>query len=849
MSDTIFPTLQGLLHTESGNQVLQLAQTQFTGPIQSALSDYLNGLTLQLGPDASLNVNPSTGQLSLQAREGSANLALQATTTGATITLSSAQYPDAQVVLTFTETDDGVQLTLSASMGDTLQWPLQNLWPQLLNWTPANQMTFAKGQLSLGYAAQALTFSGQGSMLYDNQRFLSAALCVQHAKGQTGVMLGAVVAQWSPGSLWPPLSSLVFDNSGLVVSTLDGQSGSLESLGLLSAEQVPAIAADFDIAPGFVLFTSLQLSGTLKAIANFMGNVTQLDLFASYSKSGDKSLQAVLRNRFSAMANNVFEFDSFSLGWQDPGSGGSTITASADGTFHPDAKSAIALSLSGSIVPSQGDLSLIIALKNWVQPFGLETVTIVELQAGVTVGAAAGGVTLVAGGDLKLQNPDSPQYEFEVGFAVEVVDFEVPNGIALWTQADQAPMSVSNIIDAAFALDVSPAALKREGEPVVAEVVQFLDTLISVKQFTFWFVQGAQIQKIGDHGPFPAGFGVEAQFALLGQEDVNLSATLAESGDAKAGFSGYIQLSRAVEWGSIFTLSGWDPTTRKPTSQGPQLAIAATPDGIVVPNVNNGEPIRFFSSLYLKFIDLVEDHLYALATTDNRFQLDYAVQNGQPAGHCGVWSGDSITFMLNPQAAELAASFGFNFGWKDLTWGGITLWGVTLVPTLALPNFSIAAGLGFAASLTRLTVNGNFNFSLLGLNLNLGSPSQPYTLFDVNVAGVVSSLGDVAGHLLDEVKQEASKLIEAMLGDLDAFMAWAKDQWRNLVNGLQLIGQILKDQFKQLGEALAKALQALGALAAEVQQVLVALGYLLEDVAKWVGDLFGCPMTKAANKL
>ena len=30
---------------------------------------------------------------------------------------------------------------------------------------------------------------------------------------------------------------------------------------------------------------------------------------------------------------------------------------------------------------------------------------------------------------------------------------------------------------------------------------------------------------------------------------------------------------------------------------------------------------------------------------------------------------------------------------------------------------------------------------------------------------------------------------------------------------------------------------------------MVALGYELEKVVKWVGDLFGCPVSKASNAL
>ncbi|GKT15737.1 hypothetical protein AVHY2522_09185 [Acidovorax sp. SUPP2522] len=851
MSNDIYTTLQGVLKTDAASKVLQLAQSQFPGPIQTALGYYLNGITLQLGPSASLAVDPSSKQLQLQAQLDGADLDLQATPSGATLTLTSKQYTDAQVVLTFSRGDSGVEMALSATMGASLQWPLQSLWPAELDWTPANQIAFSQGQLTLSYATgPSIQFNGQGGLLYSGQPFLNAALSVQRTDQGAGVMFGAVVQQWSPGSLWTPLSALTFNDSGVVVSTIAGQSGSLASLGLLSADDVPAIAADFDIAPGFVLFSSLQLTDSLKAIANFMGDVSQLDLFATYAKdSGDKTLKAVLKNTFSAQGNGVFEFDGFKLEWEDPGQGSSSASASASGIFRPDAGTEITLGLTGSIVPSQGDLSITLKLQNWNQPFGLQTVDIVELQGTVTVGAEAAGVTLSAGGDLKLQNPNAPQYEFDVGFEVEVVDFEVPNGIAVWTQADQQPMQLSNVFNAAFALDFSPQTLDNDHEPEIADVVRFLDEIISIKQFTFWFVEGAQLQKIGDRGPFPAGFGLQAEFSLLDQDDVQVTATLAESADAKAGFSGYILVQKAIAWGSVFALSGWDPTTSKPNGQGPMLAIAATPDGIVVPQINGGNPVRFYSSLYLKFLDVVEDHLYALATTDNQFQLDYAVQNGQPTGGCGAWVGDRITFMLNPQAKQLSASFGFNFGWHDIEWDGITLWGVTLVPKIQLPDFSVAAGLGFSASMQALVVTGYFDFSLFGLDLHLGDQASPYTLLNVNVAGVIAQLKDVAGHLLTALKQEASALIQAVLSGLSSFVAWVKDQWRNFVNGLQLVGQILQDQFKQLGKDLASVLQSLGALAAEVQQAMVALGYELEKVADWLGDLFGCPISHGSNAL
>lgn len=855
MSNSVFTTLQGLLTSDAGKHALALARDTFPGPIQSVLNDYMNGITLTLGDVAVLKVDPSTGQLSVSAQDGQASIDLQASASGATLTVTSTQYTDAKVVLTFTQLAAGVKLELAATMGATLQWPLQALWPAMLNWTPANEIVFANGALDLLVQPDnSVVFTGQGSILYDKQAFSQAAIHVQHTAGATGVMLGVVVDQWSPGSIWAPLSALTFDHSALVVSTLASDSGSLASLGLLKAADVPALQADFTIAPGFLFFSSVQLSGKLAPIARFMGNVSQLDLFGSYgSGNGALQLQAVLKNSFSAQDNSVFQFDGFNLAWDVAGPGkntpDSTITASASGTFHPDASTVIAVSLAGTLIPSEGDLSLTFSLQNWNQPFGLATVDILDLQGGVTIGAAAGGATLSFGGDVKLQNPASPQYEFEVGFEVEVLDFEVPNGIVLWTKADQLPMTLSNVLDAAFALDFSQQAFKQAGEPALGDVVAFLDELISIKQFTAWFVEGASLQKIGEHGPFAAGFGLQAQFALLGQEDVQVSLTLAEKASASAGFSGYIEMQEAITWGSVFALSGWDEQSGQPSAQGPAFAIAATKDGIVVPGVNQGQPVRFYASLYLKFLDVVTEHLYAMATSGNQFEIDYAVQEGSAAGGAGTWGGDTIVFKLDPSARQLSAAFSFNFGWQGIAFGGITLWGVTLVPQISLPNLSVAAGLSLSASTQALVAMGYFDFDVFGLSLHLGSSDSPYSLFNVNVSSVIADLKDVAAQVLAAIKKELAGLLQDALKTLDAFLGWAKGQLQNFVNGLQQVAQILKDQFQQVETALVNLLKGLGAAAAEVQHVMVALGYAVDQVESWVGDAFGCAVKQASNLL
>ncbi|MEI8633330.1 hypothetical protein P4S72_17260 [Vibrio sp. PP-XX7] len=107
----------------------------------------------------------------------------------------------------------------------------------------------------------------------------------------------------------------------------------------------------------------------------------------------------------------------------------------------------------------------------------------------------------------------------------------------------------------------------------------------------------------------------------------------------------------------------------------------------------------------------------------------------------------------------------------------------------------------------------------------------------------------MAKQLLTTLKNEVGKLLEDVLTDVDKFIDWVKNHWKNFVNGLGLVGKILKDKFKKVEKELAKALQDLGAAAAQVQQVLRTLGYDIKQAAQWVGDLFGCPIEKASNQL
>ncbi|MEI8633328.1 hypothetical protein P4S72_17250 [Vibrio sp. PP-XX7] len=178
MNNSIYDTLKNLKTDDGKKQSLALAADTFPGPIQTVINDYLNGVTIPLGSSAQLTVNPSSKTLDLKAEIDNAKLNIQPTSDGATITLSSTEYKDAQVILTFKKVTDGVDFSLSATMGDSLQWQLKSLWPQLLDWTPANQISLSKGQLSLSDANEEIDFTGQGAVLFDNKDFLNGAVRV-----------------------------------------------------------------------------------------------------------------------------------------------------------------------------------------------------------------------------------------------------------------------------------------------------------------------------------------------------------------------------------------------------------------------------------------------------------------------------------------------------------------------------------------------------------------------------------------------------------------------------------------------------------------------------------------------
>ena len=844
--------IENKITTTAKQKVFSLTQNAFPGPIQSIIGDYLNGITIPLGSAGSLTVDPNTKQLELNSNIDSADLALDGSADKATLTLSSTKssLKGASIKLTFNKIDAGVSLEMDISMGDSLQWELDSVWPQYLDWAPANKLGLSKGELDLTVASgDKIDFTGTGSMVYDDQVLANGAIRVEHNDSTTGILVGVVVVSWSPGDFWKPLNVLTFNHSGLVFATLDIDSNSLVSLCLLEASQVPALNGDFTIKPGMAFFTSLQLTGKLNSVATFMGNVTEIDLFAFYAKtSGDLSIKASLLDSFGAGGKEVFQFNGFTLDWENPETALGSITASAVGHFNPDPSTSIELDLSGTVDPSGGDFSLNFTLKNWPHPFEIPTVTIEEATAGVTIGAQSEGVTIDFGGEIKLQNPSNPNEEFELSFIFEIADFEVPTGIALLMDADYEELDLTSALGAAFAVDLSPQTLKKKGDTALAEIVTLIDDLIKIKNFDFWFVEGATLTLSGQS--YPPGFGLKSDFDFFNQEEVDVSVILSEKPSLTTGYSGSILLEEAIQFGKVLDIAGWDPDKNQKTNSGPEFAIAATPDGKVIEGINNGKPVYFYTSAYLTFVDLLDAHIYGIATPDGIFQFEEAVQAGTKVGSSGAWAGESIIIGLNPKQFEFNASFSFNFGWKNIQWPALKLWGVTLVPSGSLPSFNVMAALSVYASLQLFTVKGAFDFDFLGAHLDWGGPGDEKTLLTLSLKDAVTSISELAEKLLDKLKDIISDLLEAALDSVLKFINWVKNKLNQFVDGLKAVALILKNEFKLVEKDLVNALKEVGALAAEVQKVLIDdLEYAASKVEGWLKEVYGCAIEQASNLL
>jgi hypothetical protein len=822
------------------NEGLNLASGLFPGVIQTAIDYYLNGVTIPIGSGGSLTVSGTGVNLQLEmspvAFEG------EATANGATLQISgTGDYADAYIKVTFTKVSDSqVSIELDATMGDNLSWKLSDLWPGLLDMAPFNEVNFEKGQLTLTIDENnTIDFNGSGDLYYKSEMLAAGAIKIIYNGETTGtpdkskisVLAGVVVESWSPGSIWSPLNDVTFKQSGLLFSSLpEATSATLTSLNLFNDSDVPSIVTgDFDVKEGVTFFTTLELDNFLAPLVNLIGKNQTLALYANSDLDNNLTLIAKYgASGFKPSSDAIFEFEGFELEWDIVVGKSYDLTAAASGKFYPPdgSEDGIELTLSGTIKPEEGDISVTLTIGDWVHPFGYDHLTVKEFYASVVMGAQAGGVTIQAGGDFQFTTDD--QNTFEFGVAAEITDFEVVTGIAFLLK-DTSPgqeITIGDLINGITSIDTSSIP-----------GIDFINTILTVKNVDFAVVEGASLH-IGDK-VFNQGFTANADFDVLEQTEIIIDVEITGSGTDEK-FSGLAQMVEAVKIGEIFTLSGYDNVKKIPDlTKGPMIAVAS--DGIVVKGVNNDQPVYFYANGYIKVLDVIEDYLYGIATKDGLFEFTLSVQEGVQVGNSGTWGGYTVSAGLNPETYSFHTSFDFNFGWKNVSIGPLSVFGVQLIPEVSLPNFSISAGLGVFADGKNMTFElmGELTFDFLGINFEYGSYNNMKTIFKIDLSQALTSLSDIKDAIWSWLLNNIAGLLADAFDQLSKFVDWVKQNMEKLFLDAKQVAEIIYKEFTKITDDIANALKDIGYAASQVYDALVnGLNVLASEAEKIVDSIF-----------
>jgi len=828
---------------------LSLASGLFPGVIETAMKYYLNGVTIPIGTGGSLKVTGSGANLQLDmcpvSFEGLATAdkaVLKVSGTGA--------YTYAYIMVTFTKISaDEVSIELDATMGENLSWKLSELWPGLLDHAPFNEVNFEKGQLTLKIGEDKnIDFSGTGDLYYKSEKLAAGAIRVVYNGEATGeqddakicILAGAVVANWSPGSIWAPLQDVKFKQSGLLFSSLPKASATtLTDLKLFDESDIPSIVTgNFEVKQGITFFTTLELDNLLKPLASLMGENQTLALYANSDLNNKLTMMARYgASGFKPSPDALFEFENFELEWDIVIGSSYDITASAKGKFYPPDGSTqgINLTLSSTIKPTDGSIGLTLQIGDWVHPFGYERLTVKEFYTSVILAASSAGVSVQLGGDFMFTTDDNKNFEF--GVAGEVLNFEVLTGIAflLKKNNDKNDLSIGDLINGITSINTSDVP-----------GINFINDILRIKYVDFAVVEGESLH-IGDR-IFKKGFTAHASFDVLQQTQVLLDVEITHTG-TKQNFKGLAKMEKAVKIGDVFTLSAYDNEKKTPDlTRGPILAVAS--EGMVInkftphfitKDLNADKEVYFYASGYLKVLDIIEEHLYGIATTDGLFEFSLKVTQGIQVGDSGTWGGYAVTAGLNPDTYSFKCSFDFNFGWRNVSIGPLNVFGVDLIPEISLPNFSIVAGLGIVVDgkKGRFLLEGKFLFDLLGLHIAYGSKDDFKTIFEIDLGKAITSLSGLKDMVWEWLENNIADLFSSVFNAVGEFVDWVKRNAEAFGLEVKKIAEAIYNGFKKTAEEIAAILKDIGYLASQIYDALVnGLNVAINEAEKIVDTVF-----------
>lgn len=828
MSD-IGATLNGSL----SGQNLSLPQSAFSGLFQTALEFFLTGITINLGPGASLHVGTQGGQLTLQAAPIEFQGAVSADH-ASLIMHGTGDAAQAQIELDFDKAGDGVQMTLHAQTGDSFTLSPGQIWPDIFSAAIFSRLALADADLKLQTNSQnQLEFEGTGSLQYEGNTWLNAALRIVNDGAQGGanklqVVFGVFVPNFNLGSIWSPLSGLSLSESGLVFSNMDGKdASSLAALNLFNNQQVPSlVSGDFKIASGVSFFTTLQVAGSIAALTHIMGSNTTLALYAHLGSDNSIDIQAVFASSgFKPGDNAVFEFKGLDLEWQQE-SGNWNISLSADGDFNLPGAGSLGLKLKGTLEVENGNLKIELDIDDWVHPFGWGSLTVDNFSAAAAVGGTAEGLTLEMAGDFSF-SVNNGQKQVNFGLAGELTDFEAPTGIAFLLDSGQRSQMVGIGDVMAGVADVNTSQIPD---------YDTINDVIQIRNFDFAIVESDSLTVGGR--TFNQGFTLQADFDILQQNEINIDVEISKGGSSND-FVANAGMSKPVIFGSILTLSRSTQQGTEDDSAGPLVYISS--NGEVIDKVNNGQPVYFYASCYLKLLDVISAGLYGIAGSGGMLQFTWNLNAGQAHANDGIWVSDLIQINLQPKQAVFDASFAFQFGWTNLTIGPITVFGQQLIPQFNLGSLNFSIGLSMHVDLPALqfALDGEFQLQLFNLNLNWGSAQQMKNLFNISLSSAPATLNALGQQIWQWLKDNIGTLIQTALGGLQDFINWVKGVWQKLGIIADEVAKILHIYFQQAIQDVTQFLKDIGYAASQVITALVnGLEVAWEDAEKFVDGVF-----------
>lgn len=667
---------------------------------------------------------------------------------------------------------------------------------------PVVELTDTTATLTLEPATSTYDFSLTATAETQSGTTLgAAAFDVRKDTTGFGFLIGFdLPAGWSPADLWSPLGtlfgSLTFENSGMVFSTVTNTSATLANLHMAS---VPAT-----VGPGITFFTSLKLvGGGLGYLGEVLPAGTELDLLGLIDTStpANSTITAELTEPAS---HNALQFRDAKLTIQ-PATTTVIVTIDAILTVGSGKwAETVTISGGGSLqIEPQPDISLLVDIKDWAEPFGIEHLVVNDFGLRVNLTETA-GLDIGLAGEVTIGQGDD---DFSLSLGIGFAEFEVPDWFVFDLEAQPGKTLMLPSLIATFvpALDLSKV-------PVLNQ--------IGFAQLELYIVEDPSGIKIGDH-TYPQGIGLACDVTLYSWE-LKLCVEVNASKGIKAAGS----VNHAIDLFGVLTISDVTGTTG-PSASINTASLMSSPAAIAGPVKSQlaatapaaGENPPTYLCLDGKVSLLGVSYSLDAKVTKNSFDFDFEFQFLSAVT-------ETIKCSLeNDKNFSGSASFTFDLDvWLGpWTWEGIEL----------MPRVHIAGPTG-SVSLS-VTVNPTVIFDV-GFRL----------VFDWGAIHVSIAPHLTAIELKNDLEQLWSAVVDWMEDNLD-------DVWSELKADATKWAAAIESGLFDIAadaDAVAQALkQFFDSELDEAASVLNTLGYGFEEAVKALVHWFEVSLEEAAQAL